>query len=401
MKMNQRIMRIALAAFFLVMLFPLWGHLFPQPEVESLEENRAMTEWFFSGTLKNRIGTLEDYLNDHLAFRQSAISAVLRANLALGESPHELVASGLDGWLFYMTGTEDLRNGGIIEEDIFQELYGTQQAISDTFAAAGADYRILLAPDKSTVYPRYLPLSCRMGSGPSFVDQMLTAPGPEYSVRFIDVRPALIRAAEGDSPQYYKTDTHWNTNGALTACLALIDDLLPEHPSIRRLTEADLIYGEETFSGDLAAMIGQKGIMTDRYTGVSVRDTSFRKDPDRSDGTFTVMVNDALPDAPRLLLIHDSFGNALVPFLRECFSEVWLMSNDGASFAAMGDLSRFDIVVYELVERNRSWLWTGISGGPGEDGEDYDDEYDEYDDEYYDEYDGYDEDDESFGEYGE
>ena len=401
MKMNQRIMRIALAAFFLVMLFPLWGHLFPQPEVESLEENRAMTEWSFSGTLKNRIGTLEDYLNDHLAFRQSAISAVLRANLALGESPHELVASGLDGWLFYMTGTEDLRNGGIIEEDTLRELYDTQQAVSETFAAAGADYRILLAPDKSTVYPRYLPLSSRMGSGPSSVDQMLTAPGPEYSVRFIDVRPALIRAAEGESPQYYKTDSHWNTNGALTACRALIDDLLPEHPSIRRLTEADLIYGEETFSGDLAAMIGQKGIMTDRYTGVSVRDTSFRKDPDRSDGTFTVMVNDALPDAPRLLLIHDSFGNALVPFLRECFSEVWLMSNDGASFAAMGDLSRFDIVVYELVERNRSWLWTGISGGPGEDGEDYDDEYDEYDDEYYDEYDGYDEDDESFGEYGE
>ena len=78
MKSKRVVMAVSLAAFFLVILFPLWGLLFPQPQVESLEENRNMTEWSFSGSLKDRIGTLEDYLNDHLAFRQSMISAVLR-----------------------------------------------------------------------------------------------------------------------------------------------------------------------------------------------------------------------------------------------------------------------------------------------------------------------------------
>ena len=76
-----------------------------------------MTGWSFSGSLKDRIETLESFLDDHLAFRQSVISAVLRANLLLGESPHPLVASGFDGWLFYITGSEDLRRGNGLEED--------------------------------------------------------------------------------------------------------------------------------------------------------------------------------------------------------------------------------------------------------------------------------------------
>lgn len=376
MKSARYLMCFFLAAFFLVMLFPLWGHFFPQPEVESLEENRMMTEWSFSGTLRNRIETLENYLNDHLAFRQSVISAVLRANLLLGESPHPLVASGFDGWLFYITGSEDLRRGNGLEEDQLLELYETQQAVTDTFAASGVDYRILIAPDKSTIYPRYLPLSSRMGSGPSAVDQMLSPPGTGYTVRFTDVRAALVSAAEGGLLQYYKTDTHWTPNGAWTAYQVLMDDLLPDHPAIRRLTDTDVIYAEAASSGDLAAMIGQKGIMTDRFECVGLRNTAFRKDQERSDSTFTVMVNDTVPDAPRLLLIHDSFGAALQPFLLESFSEVWLMSNESVSFANLGDLSRFDIVVFETVERGRSRLWDGIPPV----GEDEEEEYGEYED---------------------
>ena len=96
MNRNRVAMGIAVAVFFLAILFPVWGHLLPQPHEVSLEENRSMTEWSFSGDLKKRIETLENYLDDHLAFRETAISAVLRANLALGESPDNMLLAGFD-----------------------------------------------------------------------------------------------------------------------------------------------------------------------------------------------------------------------------------------------------------------------------------------------------------------
>lgn len=376
MKSKRVVMAVSLAAFFLVILFPLWGLLFPQPKVESLEENRNMTEWSFSGSLKDRIGTLENYLNDHLAFRQSMITAVLRANLLLGESPHPLVAAGFDGWLYYFTGTEDLHRGDGLDEDQLKELCDAQQKTTDVFTAAGVDFHLLLAPDKNSVYPGFLPLSHRIRPGVSTVDQMVSALRKNTSVRITDPRGALSFAAENGSLQYYKTDTHWNANGAWTAYQVLVDDLLPDHPSIRRLAEEDLVHFEASTSGDLASMIGQKGVMVDTFDCVSIREETAREDPERSTGGFTVMVNGAIPDAPRLLFIHDSFGEAIAPFLQESFSEVWFMTNENVTFASLGDLSRFDIVVFEIVERDRGLLWDGISdAGYGEDEyyEDYSD----------------------------
>lgn len=383
MKRSKLVMGLSVAAFFLMILFPLWGLVFPQPVEESLEENRSMTEWSFSGSLKDRIQTAENFLNDHLAFRQTAISAVLRANLDLGESPHAAVLSGFDGWLYYLEGDEDFRRSGGLDKEFIVNLYQVQQSTTDVFAAAGVDYRILVAPDKHTVYPRYLPLSSRMGSGVSALDQMMVPPGPGYTVRFVDVRPALIAAAEkGDLQQYYKTDSHWSSNGAFTAYQVLMEQLLPEHPTLHVLTEDDLYRQTVDNSGDLAAMIGQKGIREDHLELLEVRNPTYRDAPELGSSNMTAYVNETIPDAPRILLIHDSFGPSLVTYLRESASVLYTMSNDAPSFSSIGDLSRFDIVIYEVVERNRTWLWGGIQenyrseddeGGE----EDYDSEYEE------------------------
>ena len=389
MKKTTLVMGLAVAAFFLLILFPLWGWVFPQPVEESLEENRAMTEWSFSGSLKDRIKTLENFLDDHLAFRQTAISAVLRANLDLGESPHAAVLSGFDGWLFYLEGDEDFRRTDGLDQEMILNLYSAQQQTADTFAAAGVDYRILVAPDKHTIYPRYLPLSSRMGSGVSVLDQMMVPPGPEYTVRFVDVRPALIRAAEsGELQQYYKTDSHWTSNGAFTAYQVLMAELLPEHPTLHVLTADDVYTHQVDTSGDLAAMIGQKGIREDHLLLTEVRNPASREAPELSDSVFTAFVNESIPDAPRILLIHDSFGPSLVSFLRESASVLYLMSNDSPSFSTIGDLSRFDIVIYEVVERNRSWLWSGIQEtyrGEDEEGSEEEEDYAEDDDYEYEE----------------
>ena len=368
MKPGKGMMRFFLIAFFLVILFPLWGCLFSRPEASPPEENQAAAEWSSSGSLRDRIGRLADDFSDHLAFRRSVNYAVLHANLLLGESPHPLVVPGTDGWLFYVTGTEDFRTGVIVEPDSLRDLYEAQQATADTLAAAGVDYRVLIVPDKSTVYFQYLPLNRRLGEEMTMMDQMVKAPGAKYSFRFTDVRGALIYASQEGLQQYYRTDANWNSNGAWSAYQVLIDSLLKDHPSIRRLTREDLEQSIETYSGDLADMIGQRGIITETFACLSIRDTTSAEKKNDESG-FTAYVNDAIPDAPSLLFIGDSFGDALLPYLRESFSKVCVLSNDGVSIASLGDLSRFDILVYELVERNRARLWNGIpDSDPAADG---------------------------------
>ena len=78
------------------------------------------------------------------------------------------------------------------------------------------------------------------------------------------------------------------------------------------------------------------------------------------------------------------------------------MSNDSPTFSAIGDLSRFDIVIFEVVERNRSWLWGGITdvagGGEYYEAEGEPEDSGEGDGGYEEEDDGYEEDEEAYEE---
>ena len=139
MKTGKIIKGVSVAVFFLVILFPLWGWLFPQPNFDSLDEKRSLTELDQTGPIKKRIENAEAYLNDHLAFRNAAIFAVLRADLLLGESPSEQVLAGSDGWLFYVEGEEDFRRGTGLTEEQIKEFYDVHQQLTDHFASLGID----------------------------------------------------------------------------------------------------------------------------------------------------------------------------------------------------------------------------------------------------------------------
>jgi len=42
-----------------------------------------------------------------------------------------------------------------------------------------------------------------------------------------------------------------------------------------------------------------------------------------TDYALTTVINDSIPDAPTCIVIKDSFGNALVPFLSQCYHKVY------------------------------------------------------------------------------
>ena len=382
---NKAIMAVSLAVMFLVILFPLWGHLLPQRGSAALKENRNLAEWPTEGSSAERIRGMEEYLGDHLAFRDQVITGVLHADLALGQSPSGSVLIGTHDWLFYDDGesSADIRRIAPVDPRDADLVCRSQQAVADTMAAAGADYRVFIAPDKHTVYPQYLPISCRTGEGPSHLDEVYTLLGERTNVRWVDVRPALIAAAEQDD-QYYRYDTHWSSVGAYTAYAELMRSLKEEHPTLHVLEGDELYRGDDSFDGDLAGMVGMAGIYVDRFRGVHVKDTLSREAPELSTGFLTAYVNESIPDAPTMLIIHDSFGGAIINFLRESVSELYTIDEEDITYGMLGDLSRYDIVLMERVERNVLWLGNGILQGEEEE-EGWEDEWGEWDGEWEDE----------------
>src|SRR5262249_28073941 len=123
------------------------------------------------------------------------------------------VVLGRDGWLFYSgegAGAEPF--SGPTGSFTQQELIGYQRLLEqrrDWLAQRGVGYLFVVAPNKQSIYPEYLPPGCNLGPSQHRLDQFLAHMQQHSTVAVVDLRPAL-REAKRLAPTYFKTDTHWN-----------------------------------------------------------------------------------------------------------------------------------------------------------------------------------------------
>jgi hypothetical protein len=194
----------------------------------------------------------------------------------------------------------------------------------------------MLAPNKASIYPEYLPdwAKPRLGSP---IDALMLTPSANL---YIDFRPALL-AAKGNFMEtlYYRTDSHWNSLGAGIAFKALADNVGLFDTTLQwpfalnvRVLQTDTRNG-----GDLSKLLHTADGLSDREPNVEiVGDTSFQTaifDPDSNQTHPSGSVQFESSTKPLLLTSHhalntrkvlwlrDSFGAALVPFMAATFSE--------------------------------------------------------------------------------
>ena len=98
-----------------------------------------------------------------------------RVNARTGLTEVNGVATGRDGWLYYMYdgSREDIRREIHYSAEELERICSAQQQIKDDLAAMGIDYYLVICPDKHTVYPEFLPESLSGYTGPSRLDGML------------------------------------------------------------------------------------------------------------------------------------------------------------------------------------------------------------------------------------
>jgi hypothetical protein len=267
----------------------------------------------------------------------------------LQETVYPQVLLGSQGWMYYTDeGNLDYyqrvkplttEQTTIIAENLVN--------IQDSLAKKNITFLFVIAPNKESIYPEYLPAGIMRADNPTWADQIIQSLSGK-NVNVLDLRQILL-AEKQNAPVYFKTDTHWNPVGARAAYDAILTALQPGHPILTPHPLSDFDQIDEISSGDLAGLIHLKGEVSEPITALHAR---FEK-PSRglknppAGQMITVMPDPALPKA---VIFRDSFFNGLQPFTSEHFSRVVYVSDLVYNPDLVAE-EQPDIVILEVAER--------------------------------------------------
>lgn len=349
-----------IAIFLAIIALPLAGKLLPDAGAFARTENRAPAAlprielgrpgWGYSIVSFPR--RFERYWNDSFAFRWNLIRAHSLAKLALGVSPSPKALIGSDGYLFYAAeqsvdyfrGTRPFTQAQLARwrDDLEQR--------RAWLAARGIRYLVVVAPNKETIYAEYMPKSVAKLRDESRLDQLVAYLEANSEVDLVDLRPALL-AAKRQQRVYHKTDTHWNDAGARVGADAILAALAAWFPAIDRSPYAGTLAQKTAEGGDLARILAlEDRLPEERFDWLAdtprARATRGAGTGGKGPPTFECIGC----SGPSVVMNHDSFNDALAPFLVERFRRTVLVEGtrlDQALIAA----ERPDVVVQEFVER--------------------------------------------------
>jgi hypothetical protein len=320
------------ASFVCNRLWP-WPHPDSMPRVARVE----FPHHFGLDIFKEFDQWFVDRVDRHLPLL--AINAAYQIGL-LRRSTDARVVIAHDGWLFYTDEGDDkpatldnFRGKVRFTDSEVQKINRKLVAMHDVLAACGIHALVAVAPNKQAIYGEYLVNSLQ--SPRTALDDLRLRLDPRSRAMLIDLRQPLLRA-KAQNPGlllYYKTDTHWNQLGAFYAYRAIIDNLARTMPVINlQLASLDqyVIDVQPSGPGDIAInMLSATSWFTD--TQVDLR------------GKFNPTVP---PDAGDLMIVGDSFSDALIPYFKLHFSNVYF----GYRSTAV-EHGKPSVVLLECVER--------------------------------------------------
>jgi len=316
---------------------------------------------------------MEEFINDNFGFR----SIMVRWNQLLhvkwlntapitkwlneqGGQVQSDVIVGKNGWYYYAKekAIDDYR--GLVEltekqlKSMQVKLEDNQKWLNDM----GIKMVVFIAPNKSSIYPEYLPDYYNKVNNRTRLDQFIEHMSKNSNVIIIDPREAMISAKE-ENRLYNVTGTHWNDFGGFIAYRELINYLYIIFPEIQIPLLENYIITDITEGGkDLAIMMSIQNYVQEQYIKVkpingfkAINDELLFDDPNPNPQTPLVAKKIDNSLLPKAVIFRDSFMNVVEPYLSENFrrsSYVW--TYDILSHVIKTE--KPDIVIYEFIERN-------------------------------------------------
>ncbi|MEW6261256.1 MAG: hypothetical protein AB1547_15280, partial [Thermodesulfobacteriota bacterium] len=294
----------------------------PRQEISELENRKRETfPVFHRKSPETFVKSLERYIADHLAFRE--IFGLLNNYVLIvgfNKSPHPAIVLGKNGWLFHSTegSMEDVIGKKSLSADTLELWAKKLQGRKNWLEKQGIHYLFVIAPDKQSIYPEYLPdVFQKRITRQKRMDQLFAFLNQHTDVTLVDLRPALLQA-KAEQQVYYRTDSHWNWGGGWVAYQRIIDVVEKWFPDVRRIDDRSVQVVEKQFhTGDLALRLGFPDIFQEMERAIWLpKPCAGEKKQRFNDVSFIKNCSSA---SHRVLVLRDSFFSLVEPFLSESF----------------------------------------------------------------------------------
>jgi len=229
--------------------------------------------------------------------------------------------------------------------------------IAKIAASFGTQVVLIVGPNKSSIYPEYLPDSLKPSSkkySSFFLNKLRDIP----NLTVYDPTNDLLSLKEKEGILYWMTDTHWNEKGAYLAYSGFLKLFNLQAPEVK-------FYQGNAYKGDLAGMSKLKDLplhTKDNWDIVWKKKSVFSENKMSGDLKKkygpSIMVNNQNPITSKYVwTVSDSFGDKLLKFFNATFKEVLHVGNRGKDLKDLAeDLVRAekkpDLIVIVRVERS-------------------------------------------------
>jgi len=369
-----------LAGIFL----PLADRFIHLDRTPPLNENRnlaALPEFKWSkAAIKTYPSKFESYYNDHFGFRTFLVRNFYRFKVNwLGVSPatpaslaattvraggkhdknanlYPRVIIGRKGWLYYGEDgeVEDYRGTRVFGD---RDLRQWQQVLEERriwSEGHGIRYLFFIAPNKSTIYPEYMPPSIRKIADRSGLDVFYSYLRDHTQTDLLDVRDA-VRAGKKDFRVYEITGTHWNEIGAYFAYAQIMNRLAVESPELRPHPLSDFEVQSHQGQKDLSLLLGMGDEMPETILELAPKFTPKARRVEvvplpQAGATPHSAFETGDTRLPRAILFGDSFSFASLELFAEHFERFALYRQVNFTPEIIA-AEKPDIIIQEIVER--------------------------------------------------
>lgn len=357
-KMQEAYGLLPMAMVLLMVFYPFAANLFASNA--ELLDNRPLYQkpTRFSRTFAQEF---ENYYNDTFAGRKKLIKKLTKLKIKWGLDSGTTI-NGRDGWLFYDSGKVpdgysliDYFGKVRFSENELRQMAEGLKAAQAYYQRRGMDYYLIIAPNKEGMYSEFMPDNLQKSrEGRSRMDLAVEYLQKHTNVKIINYRGVLEKHKETFGVNlYYPSDSHWNEVGAYLGWQELAesfrDNGVKNVPV--RLLQMAMIHENGNFASDLGSVVAQH----DRSYKIDYLNDQKPKNLVTEEGRFfEVWENPQAPVKKTVLMIRDSFGLAMMPYMEKTFAKTVFAHNKYNKRNELDQLMaeyKPDIMVDEMVER--------------------------------------------------
>nr|MDA3866859.1 hypothetical protein [Salinivirgaceae bacterium] len=281
----------------------------------------------------------EKYYDDNFGMRKPYLKAFTYLNFKYFKrtAPGSKVVIGKDSWMFkvrsMLPSTADTVRYTDKQLRLFRNELRKRRRYYDS---VGVDWYLIIVPSKPSAYHDKVPAqyAVRGRSYKSKVDQFVQMANEHgLSDNILYLKDTII-AKRGAHPLFFKIDHHWNRLGAFYGASTILNFIQKNNPNVQNRLNFDnyTLSWDSRNSGNLSSAYGGFKFITDSLPVLEPgsRVPEVKKGKNRGykppkhfayKWLYEIVKKTDNSEAPKVLIIRDSFTNSLIPFLSTAFSE--------------------------------------------------------------------------------